>query len=211
VVTLIPPTGSNYLIQAWLIGRGSMSPGPGSVVVPIHSNRAFTFTASNYSDIADVLVDETSVGTNAAYTFTNVVMNHDIGVTFTDRLAASNTPIWWLAQYGLTNNFNVEATNDQDHDRMWTWQEYIAGTVPTNPASVFQIVRVTHDASGNQLYWLSSQGRVYSVYKSSDILGAWPGQALTNNLPYDASGTNNWMDQNYDPRAWYRIGVSVGQ
>jgi hypothetical protein len=211
VVTLVSPFGSNYVIQVTPIGRGNITPGPGTVLVSVHSNRGFTFTPSNYSYVADVLLDHSSIGTPGTYTFTNVVSDHTLDVMFGDVMAPSNTPWWWLAQWYPSNQVSNAALNDTDGDGMKGWQEYIAGTIPISATSVFQIVRVTHDASGNQVYWLSSQGRIYSVYKSSDILGAWPSQALTNGLPYDVSGTNNWMDQNYDPRAWYRIGVSVGQ
>jgi len=47
------------------------------------------------------------------------------------------TPLWWLAQYGLTNTPpQQEAESDPDGDGMLTWQEYRARTDPTNPASV---------------------------------------------------------------------------
>ena len=52
-------------------------------------------------------------------------------------LAVRGTPTWWLAQWGATDDFDAAATNDWDHDGMANWAEYIAGTQPTNAASVF--------------------------------------------------------------------------
>jgi CubicO group peptidase (beta-lactamase class C family) len=55
--------------------------------------------------------------------------------------AWSNPPVWWLANANpaWTNDLEAAATNDQDNDGLFTWQEYIAGTHPTNPLSVFEL------------------------------------------------------------------------
>ena len=54
-------------------------------------------------------------------------------------LAAHDTPTWWLAQWGVTGNFDAAADGDPDGDGLPTWAEYIAGTQPTNAASLFQV------------------------------------------------------------------------
>jgi len=54
-------------------------------------------------------------------------------------LAAHDTPTWWLAQWGTTNNFDAAATNDWDRDGLANWAEYIVGTQPTNATSVLQL------------------------------------------------------------------------
>lgn len=54
-------------------------------------------------------------------------------------VAAYDTPIWWLAQWGATNNFDAAAAADWDRDGVSNWAEYVAGTQPTNAASVFQV------------------------------------------------------------------------
>jgi hypothetical protein len=52
-------------------------------------------------------------------------------------------PHSWLAFYGLTNalnpTFNEAVTNDADGDGFKAWEEYIAGTDPTSPASRFTV------------------------------------------------------------------------
>ena len=93
VVTPISPFGSNVVIQAWLAGRGSMSPGPGTVLVPIGSNQAFTFTPSNWAYIAAVTVDTSWVGSPSSYTFTNVVGNRSLYVTFADSMARQHPDV----------------------------------------------------------------------------------------------------------------------
>lgn len=54
-------------------------------------------------------------------------------------LTARNTPVWWLAQYGATNNFGSADDADPDGDGMPNWREFVAGTQPTNAASSFVI------------------------------------------------------------------------
>jgi hypothetical protein len=57
----------------------------------------------------------------------------------TQEMAARDTPVWWLAQWGATNNFDGAATDDWDHDGSANWAEYVAGTQPTNASSVLTV------------------------------------------------------------------------
>ncbi|MEI6514500.1 MAG: hypothetical protein WCO77_00860, partial [bacterium] len=106
-----------------------------------------------------------------------------IQASFAPDTVLSNTPSWWLAQANpaWTNNLNAAATNDQDGDGLQTWEEYIAGTNPTNPASVFGLqivwtnnawqVSVPTIEPGAQYAGLN---RYYSLESCADLLsGTW--------------------------------------
>ena len=74
--------------------NGSIAPA-GEVTVDKGSSQGFTITPNNGYHIADVLVNGSSVGTPAEYTFTNVTDNHTIQTTFainTYTIAASASP-----------------------------------------------------------------------------------------------------------------------
>ena len=58
-------------------------------------------------------------------------------------LATNGVPKAWLADYGWTNNFDAAATNDADGDHVATWEEYYAGTDPTNDSSFFQCLEIS--------------------------------------------------------------------
>jgi hypothetical protein len=193
-------------------GHGSISPS-GSVTVAVNSTTNFFIAASNWCYIADVLVDGSSVGAVSVYGFTNITVNHTIQANIGAQLAASNTPKWWLWQYYAdSNQFDNAAINDLDGDGRKGWQEYIAGTVPTNPDSVLEVFRAARLGTSNVLYWIGSEGRLYSIYKSTNITKAWPTQAYTSNIPFNASGTNVWGDTNDPERAgYYRLGVRIAQ
>jgi len=70
-----------HTITASAGANGTISPS-GTVSVDEGGNKAFTFTPDAGYQIADVVVDGTSVGVKSSYTFTNVTEDHTITVTF---------------------------------------------------------------------------------------------------------------------------------
>ena len=176
-------------IWASTVGRGTITP-TGSVLLPPNGTTNFTFAPGTWYLRGNVVVDGTNnLGAITSYTFSNVVADHIIVANFTPDLAASNTPKWWLAQYYPTNNLNGGATNDTDSDGDYGWQEYIAGTVPTNRASVFQIsisksngqiVVTCPTVVGGTQY--DGQSRFYTIETNGSLVtGTWV-------------RVNGWMD-----------------
>lgn len=107
----------------------------GNVAVPDGASETFSFTPSNGCQVTNVVVDGVSVGAPSSYTFANVTTNHTLAVFFNNGLAPLGTPLWWLAQYGWTNNVAAAETADTDGDAVPAWREYLAGTDPTDPLS----------------------------------------------------------------------------
>jgi flagellin-like protein len=70
-----------HIIQASAGAHGAINPS-GSVAVNDGSSQSFTITPVAHYHVADVLVDGASVGARASYTFTNVIADHTIAVTF---------------------------------------------------------------------------------------------------------------------------------
>jgi hypothetical protein len=165
-------------------GRGSVSP-TGTVTVALQSNATFTITAGAWGHTDRVLLDGSSnIGAVAAYTFTNVTGDHTLDAFFASDQTTNGTPYWWLAQShpAWANNFEALATNDFDGDGLPTWMEWIAGTHPTNPASVFQIsialtngsqivVSIPTIPAGSEY---EGRSRCYSLVTTSNLTqGAW--------------------------------------
>jgi hypothetical protein len=106
-----------------------------------------------------------------------------VSLTVTASVTANTgTPYWWLAQYGLTN-FNDDAMADADHDGLLTWQEYVAGTNPTNPASVFEITGSSVNAQGAVIRWASASNRFYNLSRTTNLMSGFSVLAGASNLP----------------------------
>jgi hypothetical protein len=169
-------------IFASSLGYGSIVPA-GTVTIPYGSSTSFTNTPSLWYHIGTLTVDGSPIEALPVLTFTNVRTSHTIEARFAPDTVLSNTPSWWLAEANpaWTNNLNAAATNDQDRDGFTTWEEYIAGTNPTNPASVFGLqivwsnnawqVSVPTIEPGAQYEGLN---RYYSLESCTDLLsGNW--------------------------------------
>jgi len=72
---------NTYIITATLSGNGTIDP-VGEIVVIEGENLSFSITPAEGHYIADVLVDGTSMGALANYTFTNIDANHTIHASF---------------------------------------------------------------------------------------------------------------------------------
>ncbi|MBT8043135.1 MAG: hypothetical protein KJN98_08185, partial [Pontiella sp.] len=184
-----PPT---HTITTGTDGLGGIS--PADAVVPAGGSANFVITANSYYRIASLATNGTAVSglsfdndsTATNLIWSNVEADGTLAATFTAQVASdpANTPYWWLAQYNL-NNFGVDAEADPDGDHLKTWQEYIAGTDPTNAASCFKAVLDPSDT----VSWDSVSGRVYSVHWSTNLVEGFLPMA-TNVLYPQSSYTN---------------------
>ncbi|MFN8587026.1 MAG: FlgD immunoglobulin-like domain containing protein [Candidatus Eisenbacteria bacterium] len=100
-------SASNFTIDRWSIAasagaNGTISPS-GTLLQAEGSSRTFTITPSTNYKVADVLVDNASVGTPASYTFSAINANHTIVANFapiTWTIAASAGPGGTVAPSG---------------------------------------------------------------------------------------------------------------
>lgn len=95
---------------------------------------------------------------------------------------------------------------DPDGDGMNNLAEYIAGTNPTDPASVLRFSRVTNLSGRPNIEWLSVPGKTYQLFNAAQITGAtWQpvGPAIT-----AATATASWLDPSPgDIPRFYRVQV----
>lgn len=108
------------------------------------------------------------------------------------------TPYSWLASY-FTNNYDVADTGDADNDGLLTWEEYVAGTDPTNAASVFAILAHGYLDSSNYVTWYGTTNSgvtgAFGMRRSTNLsAGTW--DLIPNSISRAASGTNTWWDTN---------------
>ncbi len=77
--------------------------------------------------------------------------------------------IAWLQQYGLLTDGSAD-TADPDGDRLNNWQEWRAGTDPTNAQSVLRVLTPPPAGADSRVRWESVPGRSYSLEWSTS---AW--------------------------------------
>ena len=117
----------------------------------------------------------------------------------------NNTPLSWLADYGLEPT-DTGALSDTDHDGMQAWEEWVAGTIPTQFLSVLKVSNSWNAANGHILHWSSVTGRTYSISWSSNLLTEALASIVTNNTTGIYTDTIHTVEQN----GFYRIGVQMG-
>ena len=169
----VRPDKPYCVLTASRTGGGAIAPS-GAVIVAVGSTNTFSLTPNPWHSLTSVSVDGSNAAPSGSYTFTNVVIDHAIVAGFAADLAAHNTPKWWLAQANpaWTNDFDGAALTDGDHDGARTWEEYVAGTDPTNPASCLGIQGAAMPVAGTGVVvrWSAVANKFYRLDRGTNLL-----------------------------------------
>jgi hypothetical protein len=113
----------------------------------------------------------------------------------------------WLAQYGLPTDGSSDYA-DTDHDGLNNWQEWVAGTNPTNALSALRMLSATGAVSGVAVTWSSVNYRSYTLERATN-LGALPAFSVLQSNLAGWPGTTSWTDTNSPGSApcFYRVRV----
>jgi hypothetical protein len=82
---------------------------------------------------------------------------------------------WRLRYFGTVNNMLSQAAADADGDRFNNWQEYIAGTGPTDARSFLSVATARGNAQQPQdcvIRWPSVSGKQYVIERAASLFGA---------------------------------------
>jgi hypothetical protein len=115
-----------------------------------------------------------------------------------------NEFISWLEQLGLATDGSADNA-DNDGDGLNNWQEWRAGTVPTNSASVLRLLSPSNHVSGMTIRWQSVSNVVYYLQRSADL--APPAFFSLQSNIVGQSGTMSYTDTNGGPQVFYRVGI----
>ena len=124
----------------------------------------------------------------------------DFGYSNTDPNPADTetdqgVPYAWYTLYQLSTNDYA----DSDSDGRDEWEEYAAGTDPTNAASRFELLDIVYAGDSNAvIYYATDGGGVVTdpitVFRTTDLNGGWADQSA--GVARAANGTNTWWDEN---------------
>jgi hypothetical protein len=118
---------------------------------------------------------------------------------------ADHAPDDWERLYGFDTDNVADGAFDSDGDGLLNWQEFVAGTDPTNRLSYLKVeLRGTPIAGTHQLEFMAVSNRTYSV-----LWTAPPGTLVWRPLAhFDATPTNRietLSDTNPAPSRLYRL------
>jgi hypothetical protein len=113
----------------------------------------------------------------------------------------------WAQQFGLPTDGSADYA-DTDGDHLNNWQEWIAGTIPTNAASVLIMSAPSKAVSGVTITWRSVTNRTYFLQRATNLSAQPAFTSIQSNIVGQA-GTTTYADlsvTNGGPY-FYRVGV----
>ena len=76
---------------------------------------------------------------------------------------------WQQSNFGSTNGANTGLYEDYDNDGYVNWNEFVAGTQPTNGGSLLSSLSVRQGTNTYVIRWPSVAGRYYKVNRSTNL------------------------------------------
>lgn len=130
----------------------------------------------------------------------------DMG-TYEFQPSVSGVFLGWLQQYGLSTDGSADYS-DSDSDLLNNWQEWIAGTLPTDASSALRLLNPSNNPSSITVSWQSVSNRAYFLERATDFGAAPPFSLLTSNI-VGQTGTTSYTDTNAIGASpfFYRVGV----
>lgn len=102
-------------------------------------------------------------------------------------------PYVWFLEHQLP----IDDVADADADGQSAWQEYYAGTDPTNATSAFKVIEVHQSGPSLSITWLGGTNGFpgnWSMSVSSNLID-WT-MLVSKSIPRNSSGTNTWTHTN---------------
>ena len=109
--------------------------------------------------------------------------------------AGDGIPNWWKQQYGFDPLDPTVAGADPDHDGANNLQEYLAGTNPTNTASVFHIISAAKTNLDVRVTWSTVGGHNYVLQTNGNLgAGTFADSGPVISVGGANEGTTNYLD-----------------
>jgi hypothetical protein len=173
----LPLNFPSGLVPLWLTASGDR--GPVAVLAPTN----FTLIRGQWSGSVTLGNPDTNVRLRIADPAGHAGLSDPIELapaTFVDSNSNGLPDDWEMANFGSLNSPDGDPAFDFDGDGMPNGAEYIAGTSPIDPASVFRIQGVHINGQDCAIDLPTVTGRRYQGQTASSLAGPWSagGQAV---------------------------------
>ncbi len=222
-------TGQTYRVSSWLylentnaaVIKAALVVNNGSnlyatVASRSASNTGWTELAGNYTLTATGTIQSAYLyweGPPAAVTYyvDDVSMVNVTGGVLPNFVTTLHpTPFAWLdTYYPGTNSYEHASALDTDVDGFAAWQEYLAGTDPTDTQSRFRIIDTRDENGFFHVTWMggstSPELPPFGILRSTNLLQAGGGFVQVGRVERSATVTNLWTGPLEAGPAYYRI------
>jgi len=130
----------------------------------------------------------------------------DIGA-YEFQTATSTLSYAWAQQFGFATDGSADYA-DPDGDGFNNRREWLAGTIPTNSASVLKLFVPNNTTNGWSITWLSVSNQLYFLERSTNLTVSPAFTILQDNIPAQGDKTT-YMDTSASEGTsyFYRVGV----
>ncbi|MEI6892812.1 MAG: thrombospondin type 3 repeat-containing protein [Pontiella sp.] len=132
----------------------------------------------------------------------------EINFVLTTDFTTSGTSKFWLDEYGLVTGGDYEAADyeDTDGDGLLNWEEYYAGTDPTDASSVLAFNSMTVDGADVVLIWQSVEGKSYSILTHTSLTFPNVG-TVASGIVATSNETSYTISSGSGDAVFYEVGV----
>ncbi len=203
-VSIPAPVPANFSFSATVNNTNWGSVNPASGTYAKGSAIQVTATPSSYYRFDRWTGDITATNNPL-----NLILNTNLVVValFAELLTTNHpTPLWWLASYGYTANFET-AVDIVGTNGIPLWQSYIAGLNPNDPSSQLRLALTTDTSRTNWiLRWNPVADRLYTLYSTTNFFEPFSIVPGASNLPSSITLFTNYLNP---PPAYffYKLGV----
>lgn len=201
--------------------HGTITP-EGDITVDEGTSAAFTVAAEDHYRIDAISTNGSMLNvsfdnTSDSYDFTwsHIQADGSLNATFAP-VVTTNNPArvpenWLIRYYPNTNDYNAAAISDTDADNMDAWEEYVAGTDPTDSSSFLKLLIDPSSVAGGEgpvFRWIGAPHRTYRIGWTDDLRSLFT--LLPVDIPSDYPAMNVYTNpvQFENDGLYYRLQVA---
>ena len=156
---VVPPPSASF--------TGNPTTGTGPLTVAFSDTSTGSIT-NRLWDFGDGTTTNTTV-TNVTHVYAAGAYSVMLAVSGTGGSSTNDQPnyvtvltpfqSWQVLYFGSTTNAAAAPTADPDNDGMSNWAEFLAGTNPTNSASVLRVTAIAPEGNDLRITWTMGSGK----------------------------------------------------